>query len=72
MLMRCTRGFRWKANDQISQISLIDNVRNMVGIKLYFTTYTTESESKIDIQQRSEAIQSYNRKPLSSTEKLSL
>ncbi len=27
----CTRGFRLKANDQIS---LIDNIRNMVGIKL--------------------------------------
>ncbi len=37
MLTRCTRGFRLKANDQISQISLIDHIRNMVGIKLYFT-----------------------------------
>ncbi len=35
---RCTRGFRLKANNQISQINLIDNIKNMVGIKLYFTT----------------------------------
>ncbi len=26
MLTRCTRGFRLKANDQISLISLIDNI----------------------------------------------
>ncbi len=38
MLMRCTRGFRLKVNNQISQISLIDNIKNMVGIKLYCTT----------------------------------
>ncbi len=38
ILTRCTRGFKLKVNDQISQISLIDNIRNMVGINLYFTT----------------------------------
>ncbi len=51
MLMRRTRGFRLKANNQIIQICLIDNIKNMVGIKLYFTTLT-ESESKIKIQQK--------------------
>ncbi len=43
MLTRCTRGFRLKANDQISQISLIDHIRNLVGIKLYFTTFMFNS-----------------------------
>ncbi len=38
MLMRCTRGFRLKENNQMSHISLIDNIKNMVGIKFYFTT----------------------------------
>ncbi len=32
-----TLGFRLKVKNQISQISLIGNIRNMVGIKLYFT-----------------------------------
>ncbi len=32
------RGFRLKANNQVRQISLIDNVRNMVGIMLNFNT----------------------------------
>ncbi len=32
---RCSRGSRLKANDQIS---LIDNIRNMVGIKFYLIT----------------------------------
>ncbi len=35
---RCSRGYRLKANDQISPISLIDNIRNMVGIKFYLIT----------------------------------
>ncbi len=35
---RCSRGYRLKANDQISQISLIENIRNMVGIKFYLIT----------------------------------
>ncbi len=34
MLMRCTRGFRLRVNNHISRISLIDNIKNMVGIKL--------------------------------------
>ncbi len=38
----------------------------MVGIKLYFTT-EAESESKIEIQQKNETTQSFERKPLSST-----
>ena len=38
MQVHCTRGFKIKVNDQINQIRLIDNIRNMVGIKLYFIT----------------------------------
>ncbi len=38
MLTRCTCGFRLKAKNLISQINLVNNIRNMVGIKLYFTT----------------------------------